>query len=125
MADNREIDRNVEDDARHVQVEEPAVEINVRGLGHIKKAAINPLAINHDVIHYAKAQVEKLNLKEVQVRERERKLRKKDLVNDVMAAIIQHKEAVNSNGNMEEEDHIMNSLRRHEEAIIANGEDIN
>ena len=63
MADNLEVDKNVEDDARDVQVEEPLVEINVRGIGNIKKAAINPLAINHDIIHYAKAEVEKLNLK--------------------------------------------------------------
>ena len=126
MADNLEIDRNVEDDAGDVQVEEPpAAEINVRGLGNIKKPAINPLAINHNVIHYAKAQVENLNLKEVRVREREHKLRKKDLGNDVMAAIPQHKDTVSSEGNREKEDHIMNSLSRYEEAIIGNGEDIN
>ena len=59
MAENLEIDRNVEDDARDFQVEEPAVEINVRELGNIKKATINPLAINHDVINYAKAEIEK------------------------------------------------------------------
>ena len=126
MADNLDIDRNAEDYAGDVQVEEsPAAEINVRGLGNIEKAAINMLAINHDIIHYAKAQVDKLNLKEVRVREQERKLRKKDLGNIVMAEIIQHKEHVSSKGNREEEDHIMNSLRRHEEAIIGNGEDIN
>ena len=38
-------------------------DINVRRLGNIKKASINPLAINHDIIGYAKAEVEKLNLK--------------------------------------------------------------
>ena len=106
-------------------MEEPAVEINVRGLGNIKKAVINPLSINHDVINYVKAEIEKLNLKEVRVRERERKLRKKDLGNDIMADIIQHKDTVNSTGHIEEEDHIMNSFRRHKEAIIVNGDDVN
>ena len=41
-----------------------------------------------------------------------------------MAAIIQHKDTVNSNGQTEEEDHIMNSFRRHKEAVIANGDDV-
>ena len=52
-------------------------------------------------------------------------MRKKELANDVMVVIIQHKDDVESNGHMEEEDHIMNSFRRHEEAIIANGDDAN
>ena len=56
-----------------VTIDEERAEINVRGLGNIKKASINPLAINHDIIGYAKGEVEKLNLKEVRVRKRDRK----------------------------------------------------
>ena len=98
MADNLDIDRNIEDDAGNPQIEEPrAAEVNIRGLGNVKKASINPLVINHGVIQYAKAQVEKLNLKEVCVRDRERKLRKKNLGNDVMVAIVEHKETVKIN----------------------------
>ena len=67
MAALIELETNDGDEAglEDVTIDEDRAKINVRGLGNIKKASINPLAINHDIIGYAKAEVEKLNLKKV------------------------------------------------------------
>ena len=96
----------------------------VRGLGNVKKVVINPLSIKHDVIVYARSELEKMDLKNVRVKKRERTMRLKDLGNDIMAAIVHHKEK--GNGEDEEKadnDHIVRLLRRYENIISSNGID--
>ena len=128
MAASIELQVNDGDEAilEEVAIEEDRLQVNVIGLGNVKKASINPLTINHDIIGYAKGEVEKLNLKEVRVRKRERRNRMKALSNDVMADISQHKERGTDDGRCgdnDEQNHVLQSLRRHEEAVITNGED--
>ena len=99
--------------------------MNVRGVGNVKKTTVNPLCIHHDVIVYAKVEVEKQDLKTVIVKRRERQSRIRDLGNDVVSAVVQHKE--NENSCVEEQNkndnHISESLKRHQDAIITRGVD--
>ena len=126
MATTMNVDTDLGDEAGlgDITIKEDCNKVNVRGLSNVKKAAINAMAINHDVIAYSKAEVEKLNLKEVQVRKREQKLRKKALRNDVMAAVTEHKDGLNEGGECDDDNHIMQSLKRHEEAVLSNGVDV-
>lgn len=61
------------------------------------------------------------------VRSRERRLRTEELANDVITEIVKHKDKDDENDVNEEEanndDHIMTSLARHQEAILSNGVD--
>ena len=128
MAETIDVEMNDGDEAGldDVAIDEEHLEVNVRGLGNVKKASINPLAINHNIIGYAKGEVEKLNLKEVRVRKRERQNRMKALSNDVMAENSQHKERGSDDvrpGTNDEQNHVLKSLLCHEEAVITNGED--
>ena len=54
---------------------------------NIKKATVNELVLNHDIIGYAKAELEKLNLGKVRVCERARKLRLKKMSTAVMDSV--------------------------------------
>ena len=126
VAAPNDVDNNVGDEAglAAVTVVEELPEVSVRGLGNVKKAAINPLSIKHDVIAYVRADVEKQDLKSVRVKKRERKMRMKDLGNDVMAVIAQHKEKDNDqHEGSEDDDHIRNLLERHQKIIISYGLD--
>ena len=128
MADSIDLVTNEGDEAglENVTIDEERAEINVRGFGNVKKASINPLAINHDIIRYAKGEVDKLNLKEVRVRRRDRKERMKSLSNDVMAEISHHRERGSADIESsvpDEQNHIVQSLLCHEEAVMTNGED--
>ena len=60
---------------------------------------MNLLSIKHDVIAYARSELKKIDLKNVRVKKRERKMRMKDLGNDIMAVIVHHKEK-EDNGEM-------------------------
>ena len=77
------------------------------------------------MIVYVKAEVKKQDLKTVRVKRRERRSRMTDLGNDVVLAVVQHKE--NENRHVEEQNksdnHISESLKRHQDAIITRGVD--
>ena len=53
----------------------------------MKKAAVNELILNQDVIGYAKAELEKLNLGKVQVCERAQRLQLKKMSTRVMDSV--------------------------------------
>lgn len=59
MATPNEFDTNVGDkaDLAAVTVENKVHEVSINGFGNVKKAAINGLSINHDIMVYGKAEV--------------------------------------------------------------------
>ena len=58
-------DNDDEIEAEHVNVDDVVEQSAVKGIGNITKCSPNPLAIHHDIILYAKSEMEKLNLEVV------------------------------------------------------------
>ena len=65
----------------------PGVGGNVSAYINVKKCAVNKIVLNQDVIHYAKAELEKLNLGKVRVCKRARRLRAKLMSTAVMDSV--------------------------------------
>ena len=59
-----DIDADIDDDVEvvNVNIDNVVEESVVKGIGNITKCSPNPLAIHHDIMQYAKAEMEKLNL---------------------------------------------------------------
>ena len=85
-------DINNEVELVNVNVDNAAEESEVKGIGNITKCAPNPLAIHHDIIHYAKAEMEKLNLEVVKVNERERRIRYNNMARDIGQSVMAHRD---------------------------------
>ena len=64
----------------------------MRGLGNMKKCAVNPIAINQDVVRYAKIELQKLNLEIVWVNNGNQQKRYKEMSGDVLKNVIKQKE---------------------------------
>ena len=119
-----DIDTDVDDDVEvvHVNVDDVVVESVVKGIGNITKCSPNPLAIHHDIMHYAKAEMEKLNLGVVQVNERERRIRYNNMARDIGQSVMAHRDVGMGNETDTVTESFMEvSLGRHQEAHITGG----
>ena len=116
-------DNDDEIEVEHINVDDVVEESAVKGIGNITKCSPNPLAIkNHDIILYAKSEMEKLNLKVVRVNERERRIRYNNMARDIGQSVMAHRDVGMGNEADVGTDSFMEvSLARHQEAHITGG----
>ena len=94
----------------------------------MKKCAVNPIAINQDVVRYAKIELQKLNLEIVWVNNGNQQKRYKEMSGDVLKNVIKQKEKNQINdgteSNNDDDDNFMECpLRRNKDTIRANDTD--
>ena len=121
-----DIDADIDDDDEvvNVNVDNVVEESVVKGIGKITKRSPNPLAIHHDIMHYAKAEMEKLNLGVVRVNERERRIRYNNMARDIRKSVMAHRDVgIGNETDAGTKSFMEVSLGRHQEVHITGGRD--
>ena len=97
------------------------------GIRNVTKCAINPLAINTDIISYSRQEMEKMNFETVRVNKRNHQNKKKQMSMDIVDKIMAYKDFNDGkNDDVNKNGHFINQpFARHQEALISNGVDNN
>ena len=113
-----DVNEGEDNDLRNVEVEDDSDNIEIEGIGQVKKSAVNQIAIKQDVIAYGRMEMSKLNLETVRVRQRARRNRYKKMNAAVVSNIANHNELNDIESSFMDE-----SLERNMDAIVCNGND--